>query len=103
MSKNNSSSSTSQQTSNSYLRTFYRFTPSIVLQPNSILDKAEPLNLNLNLKIIGPESIVIAKDGIYTGVAFGNIIKIKDNGEVTKVAKTGTDRHCRNNSYMLLR
>lgn len=58
---------------------------------NSILDKAEPLKLNR--EIIGPESIASRGDDLFTGLIYGDIIKINKDGKVTTVAKTG--KECR--------
>ncbi|XP_035703714.1 adipocyte plasma membrane-associated protein isoform X2 [Folsomia candida] len=56
---------------------------------NSILDKAEPLKLNR--EIIGPESIASRGDDLFTGLIYGDIIKINKDGKVTTVAKTGKE------------
>lgn len=59
------------------------------LSPNVVLDKAQPMKLDLDIE--GPESIAIAPNGneIYTGIVGGEIVRINEIGKVTVVAKFG--------------
>jgi signal peptidase I len=57
------------------------------LAPNKRLDAAEPL---LEGQIVGPESIAVRKDEIYTGVIGGDVIRYKD-GKMEVVAKFGKE------------
>lgn len=61
------------------------------LAPNSVLDRALPMKLDL--EIVGPESIVISPNGkdIYTGVVGGEIVRINENGQVKIIAKLGEE------------
>lgn len=47
--------------------------------------------MKLDLEIEGPESIAISPNGneIYTGIVGGEIVRIKESGKVTVVAKFG--------------
>lgn len=72
-------------------RCFYRNTPprelTGKLTPNTRLDRAVPI---LDGEILGPESIAIRGDEIYTGLIGGDVIRYK-NGKATVVAKFGQD------------
>lgn len=61
------------------------------LAPNTVLDKARPMKLDLEIE--GPESIAISPNGkeIYTGINGGEIVRIDENGKVTVVTKFGQD------------
>lgn len=61
------------------------------LSPNAVLDKAQPMELDVDIE--GPESIAISPNGneLYTGVVGGEIVRIDANGKVTFVAKFGQD------------
>lgn len=61
------------------------------LAPNAVLDKAQPMKLDLEIE--GPESIAISPKGndIYTGIVGGEIVRINENGKVTIVTKFGQD------------
>lgn len=61
------------------------------LTPNTVLDKARPMKLDLEIE--GPESIAISPNGkeIYTGINGGEIVRIDENGKVTVVTKFGQD------------
>jgi len=57
-----------------------------VLAPNSVLDKAEEIELDQS--IIGPESVAIRGDELFTGISGGELVKIK-NGKVTTITRIG--------------
>lgn len=57
------------------------------LEPNTRLDRASPI---LDGEILGPESIAVRGDQVYTGLIGGDIIKY-ENGKASVVAKFGVD------------
>lgn len=57
------------------------------LEPNSRLDKATPI---LDNEILGPESIAVRGDDLYTGLIGGNVIRVSD-GKSYFVAKFGSE------------
>jgi len=57
------------------------------LAPNTKLDAAVPILEDAN--ILGPESIAVRKDEVYTGVIGGEVIRYK-NGKMDIVAKFGS-------------
>jgi hypothetical protein len=58
------------------------------LTPNDILDRAE---LVIEGKFVGPESLAIRGDDVFTGVEGGEIIKVDIKGKWKSVAKIGGD------------
>ncbi|KAG4075038.1 hypothetical protein HA402_014437 [Bradysia odoriphaga] len=61
------------------------------LAPNVVLDRASPMELDLEIE--GPESIAISPNGkdIYTGIVGGEIIRVNENGQVKIIAKFGQE------------
>lgn len=61
------------------------------LTPNTVLDKAQPMKLDLEIE--GPESIAVSPNGrdIYTGVVGGEIIRVNEAGQVKIIAKFGEE------------
>jgi len=57
------------------------------LEPNNKLDKATAI---LDGEIVGPESIAIRGNEVYTGLIGGNVIKYVD-GKASLVAKFGSE------------
>jgi len=66
------------------------------LSANSILDKAE--EVKLDREIIGPESVALRGDELFTGIVGGELIRIKD-GKVKTIVRTGsscgTHQYCK--------
>lgn len=61
------------------------------LAPNTKLEAAKYL---AHQKLRGPETIVIDKDGsILTGVMNGQIVRVKSDGSIQKIAQIGDEKN----------